>query len=193
MIQPSCEQLVVDGFPVALRRSARRRKTVSARREGEGFVLLLPQGMSASDEQQWAERLVRRIVRRDRARRSTQQPDALLDRAVQLAQEHLDGPAGQLLRPASVRWVDNQNHRWGSCTPADGTIRLSSRLRDMPQWVRDYVLVHELAHLAEVHHTPRFHWLVGHYPQAERARGFLEGWTSARVTAAGDATIPEID
>jgi len=46
-----------------------------------------------------------------------------------------------------VRWVDNQRSRWGSCTPADRTIRLSRRLQDMPAWVIDYVLVHELVHL----------------------------------------------
>ena len=41
---------------------------------------------------------------------------------------HLDGVA----RPASVRWVSNQHQRWGSCTPVDGTIRLSDRMRGMP-------------------------------------------------------------
>jgi hypothetical protein len=71
--------------------------------------------------------------------------------------------------------VDNQNRRWGSCTPADGTIRLSSRLRAMPEYVVDYVLVHELAHLVEPSHDARFWSLVARYPRAERARGFLEG------------------
>jgi predicted metal-dependent hydrolase len=71
--------------------------------------------------------------------------------------------------------VDNQNRRWGSCTPADRTIRLSSRLRTMPEYVVDYVLVHELAHLLEPGHNDRFWSLVAGYPRAERARGFLEG------------------
>lgn len=78
-----------------------------------------------------------------------------------------------------MRWVTNQGMRWGSCTPSDGTIRLSSRLRGMPQWVIDYVLVHELAHLLEAGHTPRFWALVDHYPQSERARGYLEGVAAA--------------
>ena len=43
--------------------------------------------------------------------------------------------------PTSVRWVSNQNSRWGSATPAEGTIRLSDKLRPMPQWVIDYVLL----------------------------------------------------
>ena len=75
--------------------------------------------------------------------------------------------------PASVRWVDNQRSRWGSCTPADRSVRISSRLTDVPVWVLDYVLVHELAHLLEVGHGPAFRALVGRYPLAERATGFL--------------------
>jgi predicted metal-dependent hydrolase len=71
--------------------------------------------------------------------------------------------------------VENQNRRWGSCTPADRTIRLSGRLRGMPEFVVDYVLVHELAHLLEPSHNARFWSLVHAYPRAERALGFLEG------------------
>ena len=46
----------------------------------------------------------------------------------ELSRRYLGGRA----RPVSVRWVDNQKGRWGSCTPVDGTIRMSSRLRGMP-------------------------------------------------------------
>ena len=77
--------------------------------------------------------------------------------------------------PETVRWVDNQNSRWGSCTPSDRSIRLSTRLQGMPAWVIDYVLVHELAHLIEAGHTPAFWAWVDRYPKAERAKGFLEG------------------
>jgi hypothetical protein len=84
--------------------------------------------------------------------------------------------------------VDNQQRRWGSCTPADGTIRVSSRLRSMPAYVVDYVLVHELAHLLEAQHDARFWALVARYPRAERARGFLEGVETARADGAGDDT-----
>jgi len=81
--------------------------------------------------------------------------------------------------PLSVAWSTRQNGRWGSCTPADGTIRLSNRLQGMPDWVIDYVLVHELAHLLEAGHGPRFWELVGRYPRTERARGYLEGIAAA--------------
>jgi predicted metal-dependent hydrolase len=107
-----------------------------------------------------------------------------MTRARDLSAAHLGGRAV----PVSVRWVENQNRRWGSCTPADGTIRLSGRLRGMPPFVVDYVLVHELAHLLEPNHNARFWSLVHAYPQAEKALGFLEGveYGSGRHPGAGD-------
>ena len=81
--------------------------------------------------------------------------------------------------PASVSWVGNQRQRWGSCTPSTGAIRLSDRLQQLPGWVVDYVLLHELAHLIEPSHSARFWSLVARYPQSERARGYLEGYQAA--------------
>ena len=74
-----------------------------------------------------------------------------------------------------MRWVGNQNSRWGSCTSADRSIRLSDRLKGMPEWVIDYVLLHELAHLIEPNHSKRFWALVDAYPRPTKAKGFLEG------------------
>jgi hypothetical protein len=45
----------------------------------------------------------------------------------------------------------------------------------MPPWVIDYVLLHELAHLAVPGHGRRFWALLEAYPRTERARGYLEG------------------
>ena len=95
----------------------------------------------------------------------------LAARAKALSDRYLGGRA----RPAGIRWVTNQNTRWGSCTPATGQIRLSHRLRDMPAWVIDYVIVHELAHLLESGHGPRFAALCAAYPLTPKAEGFLEG------------------
>ncbi|MGI8913207.1 MAG: M48 metallopeptidase family protein, partial [Chloroflexota bacterium] len=52
-------------------------------------------------------------------------------------------------------------------------IRLSDRLAQVPDWVRDYVIVHELAHLLRADHSPAFWRLVQRYKLAERARGYL--------------------
>ena len=160
------------GAPVEVRRSARRRRTVTAYREGDRTVVLIPAGFSAAEERRWVDQMVAKLQTREDRRRRTLGSDAeLMTRARELSEAHLDGAAV----PASVRWVDNQNRRWGSCTPADRTIRLSSRLRGMPEFVVDYVLVHELAHLLEPGHDERFWALVRAYPRAERALGFLEG------------------
>jgi predicted metal-dependent hydrolase len=69
--------------------------------------------------------------------------------------------------------VANQDARWGSCTTNQGTIRLSDRLADAPAWVRDYVIIHELAHLIRPDHSPAFWRLVRRYKLTERARGYL--------------------
>lgn len=158
---------------VEVRRSRRRRRTVAAYREDEKVVVLIPARMSRAEEKEWVATMLARLERQEKRRRPN---DAgLMRRARGLNARYLDGAA----EPSAVRWVDNQNSRWGSCTPADRAIRLSRRLAGMPPWVIDYVLVHELAHLIEVGHTPRFWELVDRYPKAERAKGFLEGVAAA--------------
>lgn len=184
------DEIQVDGVTVQMRRSARRRKTVSARREGDVIVLMLPLGMSRRDEQQWAQTLVRRIVGREAKRSATIGPEALIRRAQLLAAEHLEPVVGHQVRAAEIRWVTNQEHRWGSCSTDTGVIRLSARLQTMPSWVIDYVLLHELTHLVEHNHTARFQTLLARYPLAERARGYLEGWAHARQGDGPD--LPEL-
>jgi predicted metal-dependent hydrolase len=157
---------------VEVRRSARRRRMVSAYREGDTVVVLLPARMSKTEEKHWVAEMLSRLQRSETRRRSpTRTSDAaLLARCEELAGKYLDG-----VQPSSVRWVPPMRTRWASCTPSEGTIRISERLRDVPAWVLDYVLVHELAHLVEPTHDARFWSLVARYPRAERARGFLEG------------------
>jgi predicted metal-dependent hydrolase len=117
--------------------------------------------------------MVSRLERSERRKQLTD--DDLMRRATRLSDRHLGGMAV----PESVRWVDNQSSRWGSCTPGDRTIRLSTRLQGMPVWVVDYVLVHELAHLLEPGHDEKFWSWVDRYPQAEKAKGYLLGWSAA--------------
>ncbi|MEA5453143.1 M48 family metallopeptidase [Sinomonas sp. JGH33] len=157
--------------PVEVRRSARRRKTVSAFWEGGTAVVAIPARFSKSEEEHWVRRMVERLEK-DAARRSRQRSDTeLMARAAELSARYLAGRA----RPETVRWVTNQSSRWGSCTPAERSIRLSHELQDMPQWVTDYVLVHELAHLLVHGHTPDFWALVDEYPRTAEAKAFLAG------------------
>lgn len=156
-------------------RSARRRKTVQAREVDGVLRVSIPATMTEADEQRWVEEMLRRMSRRA----GTGEVD-LTRRAGQLARRY------QLPLPASIRWSDNQEWRWGSCTPGTGSIRISSRLAGEPAWVLDYVIVHELSHLEIARHDQRFWGLVNRYPLAERARGFL----IARGLDPGDAEAP---
>lgn len=149
---------------------------MSAYRDGERVVVLIPAQFSRAEEREWVDRMLERLAARDRRVRRTDADLAL--RAARLAIRYLsDHPMAG--RPVSIRWVSNQNGRWGSCTPADRTIRISHRVREMPDWVVDYVLLHELAHLVVPSHGTEFWALVARYPKAERARGYLEGVSAA--------------
>lgn len=154
-------------WPVRIVRSAKRRKTVSARLEDGTLVIRAPAAMRDDELQPIIDNLRQRVGRR--AQTVPQSEEALEKRARELNRKYFDGR----LKWQSVRYVTNQNTRFGSCTPDNGTIRLSHRLATMPSWVRDYVLVHELAHLVEANHGPRFWKLVNRYPLTERARGYL--------------------
>ncbi|MBU2670880.1 M48 family metallopeptidase [Actinoplanes bogorensis] len=161
---------------VEVRRSQRRRRTVSAYRDGERVVVLIPDRFSRAEETEWVERMLARLAAREERVQRTD--DELLARARRLTSRYLPDYADQV-QPASVRWVTNQNGRWGSCTPDDGTIRISHRIQEMPDWVIDYVLLHELSHLVVPSHNADFWELVNRFGKAERARGYLEGISAA--------------
>jgi predicted metal-dependent hydrolase len=166
---------------IEVRRSTRRRRTVSAYRDGGKIVVLIPSRFTRAEEARWVTEMVERLDAGARRRRGAGDTE-LARRAAELSTAYLGGKA----RPASVRWVGAMRTRWASCTPADGTIRVSERLREMPHWVRDYVLVHELAHLLVPGHGPDFWALVQRYPRTERARGYLDGVSAAAHLDMGD-------
>jgi predicted metal-dependent hydrolase len=143
-------------------RSAKRRKTISARQVGDILRVSIPASMTRAEEERWVGEMVQRMERQTRSKEVD-----LAERARALAARY------GLETPDSIRWVDNQLSRWGSCTPADRTVRVSTRVSAFPGWVVDYVIVHELAHLSVAAHNRRFWALVNRYPRAERARGFL--------------------
>jgi predicted metal-dependent hydrolase len=162
--------------PVEVVRSSRRRRSATAFVRDGRIVVQVPADLADDAEERVIERLVDRVSGAARVR-EVGGDDALARRADELADRHLDG-----IRATSVTWSSRMGRRWGSCTPTEGTIRISQALAAFPPWVLDYVLVHELAHLQVPGHGRAFHDLVARYPQAERARGFLDGvqWADAR-------------
>jgi len=148
-------------------RSERRVKTVSARVVDGALVVRAPASLSDAELAPIVERLQARIEHQE-AKRGLD--DALLQRRARALNRRYFGGK---LEWTSIRWVTNQRKRTGSCTPSKGTIRISHRVAEMPAFVRDYVIVHELAHLLEPNHSRKFWRLVNKYPRTERARGYL--------------------
>lgn len=179
--RPEREQLHLDGIgePIDVVRSARRRKTITARRRGGVFELLVPARLSARETRKWALDMYAKYGNRAEPAASSDEDLMALARA--LREKYLPS----VPEPSSVRWVTNQGKRWGSCTSADGSIRLSHVLQGMPTYVIESVLVHELAHLLEPNHSRAFRTLEASYPEHERANGFLEGYVFAQRSAQG--------
>jgi hypothetical protein len=147
---------------VELVAGTRRRRHVEGVLVGDVLRVAYPPRMSRVEAERIAAELRVRMERRVASDRLD-----LAARARALARRH------ELPLPTRVEWSDRQQARWGSCDPGDGVIRVSRRLAAYPVWVLDYVLVHELAHLAVPDHGPHFQALVARYPKAERAVGFL--------------------
>jgi hypothetical protein len=143
---------------------------VSASWEDGRIVVLVPSRLGTAEREAVVDELVQRLLRRAPMHHSDD--SALLQRSNELADQYLGG-----VRASSVRWVGNQRKRWGSCSPGTGEIRISDRLRPVPSWVLDAVLVHELAHLIEPSHSRHFRALTARYPHMKKADTFLHGFS----------------
>ena len=154
-------------WPIEIIRSARRRKTVSAEVKNGVLIVRAPELMTDNELTPIIQKLQKRLQKRFKPVPKTD------DELERLAQQLNTRYFKNQLRWQSIRYVTNQAKRFGSCTPSKGTIRMSHRLASMPDWVLTYVVVHELAHLQEANHGPRFWKLVNRYPLTERARGYL--------------------
>ncbi len=152
---------------VEIIRSRKRKKTVQAREVNGKIYVYLPAGMSREEEKKYVEELVKKMERRKR-RRELNSDESLSRRAQELNEKYFGGKL-----EFEIKYVTNQSRRFGSCTPQDKKIRISDRLADMPSWVRDYVIVHELTHLIQPDHSKKFWEMVNRYKYTERARGYL--------------------
>ena len=163
---------------VEVRRSKRAKRNVTAYRDNEKTVVTVPTRMAKRDIPAYVNELVTRLD--DRDERSTSQ--ALLEqRARRLSRKYLAQDLFEThVVPVSIRWVTNQNARWGSCTPGEGSIRLSHRMVRMPPYVIDSVIVHELIHLLIADHSEAFYTLMNRYPEHEKAKAYLDGFSHAQ-------------
>jgi hypothetical protein len=131
----------------------------------------------AEAQRAWIAKQQARLVRdRDRRPSTAADPEAERQciaearRALPPLLHALAAQHGLTVRRVSVR---NQRSRWGSCS-RHGHISLNWRLVQMPDAVRDYVMLHELMHLKRMDHSPAFWRLVAQAcPGYEAARRYL--------------------
>jgi predicted metal-dependent hydrolase len=162
--------------PIFIRHHRARRYVVRVDEEGQVRVTI-PRGGSRREAEAFVARHVGWIAeqraRLTRASWAAELREARKARAWQELPARLYELAEQHgLRVARVS-IRNQRTRWGSCG-RDGHICLNWRLVLMPDWVRDYVLVHELMHLRRLDHSPAYWRLVAAAcPRFREAREWL--------------------
>jgi len=169
---------------VEVRVSKRRKKSAAAHWEGDRIVVVVPAHLRGADLEAMVADLSRRLARHRPHLHASDQH--LAERARVLGQRYLDG-----INPASIRWSTVQQKRWGSCTIATREIRISDRLRVAPPWVLDAVIVHEMAHLIEPNHSPRFRELERRYPRREEADVYLAGYALGLHMPTGSAACSD--
>jgi predicted metal-dependent hydrolase len=153
---------------ITIVRSKRRKKTIQTKYEEGRLWIYFPAGMSTNDEQKWIDRMIERNERWEQQRTLKKSDTWLRQRAQELNKKYFDR-----ILDFSITFVTNQHSRFGSCTSIDKTIRISERVKTMPPWVQDYIIIHELAHLVHPDHSEKFWKKVNQYKYAERAKGYL--------------------
>ena len=162
-------------------RSTRRKKNVSAYRQGGRIVVSIPARMSKAEERAMVPQMIAKIRAQEAA--ATMSEESLCARVDEL----LSQLAPEItVRPSSVNWRA-MRERWGSCTGTDRSIRISDRLKGAPDNVLDYVLFHEAIHLQFFDHGPKFKELLARFPEEELAEAYLSGYEAAETAL----TAPE--
>jgi predicted metal-dependent hydrolase len=149
-------------------RSPNRKRTVSARLSEGILVVNAPARITEKDLEKIIANFKEKLLKK-KLKKELNQNQALKDIADKLNRAYFGGR----LNIESIEYSTNQNSRFGCCNTKTGRILISHRLASMPEWVRDYVIIHELAHLIIPNHSRAFQELTARYRLKERAIGFL--------------------
>ena len=175
-VEKTLEESTLPGITegeIVVIRSSRRKKNISAYRQGGRIVVSIPARMSKAEERAMVPEMVAKIRAQEAV--ATMSEESLQIRAGQLLTEF----APEILqRPASVNWRA-MRERWGSCTGIDRSIRISDRLKGAPEYVLDYVLFHEAIHLEFFDHGEQFKQLLARFPLEAQAEAYLQGYEAA--------------
>jgi predicted metal-dependent hydrolase len=169
---------------IVVLRSKRRKKSISAYRQGGRIIISIPARMSKADERSVVPEMIAKI----RAQEADESPSEtlLMQRAVELLELYAPEITA---RPKSINWRA-MRERWGSCTSVDATIRISDRLKGAPAYALDYVLFHEAIHLHYFDHGPEFKAALARFPEESRAEAYLEGFEAAERRYMPPAVLP---
>lgn len=153
---------------VKILRSHKRNKTISAKVESDTMYVYAPSDMPEDELNKVIANFTERFEKR-KLRKELNKTQNLTSIGQELNRVYFGGK----LEIKSIEYTATLNHAFGSCIKQTGKILISHRLSEMPTWVRDYVIVHELAHLIESNHSEAFWNLVYRYKLTERAIGYL--------------------
>jgi predicted metal-dependent hydrolase len=169
---------------IVVLRSKRRKKSISAYRQGGRIIISIPARMSKADERSVIPEMIAKI----RAQEADESPSEtmLMQRCVQLLERYAPEIT---ICPKSINWRQ-MRERWGSCTSVDATIRISDRLKGAPDYALDYVLFHEAIHLHYFDHGPEFKAVLARFPEESRAEAYLEGFEAAERRYMPPAVLP---
>jgi len=189
LVEPTLEEDTLPGISegeIIVIRSTRRKKNISAYRQGGRIVVSIPARMSKADERAMVPEMIAKIRAQEAAATMSQ------ERLAQRIDELLTDLAPEItLRPVSVSWRA-MRERWGSCTSIDRSIRISDRLKQAPQFVLDYVLFHEGIHLAYFDHGPEFKARLARFPKEALAEAYLSGYEAAENALAAPEALKKL-
>lgn len=151
-------------------RSSRRRRTSSAKIVNNTLEIRVPDHLSEDEIQEIAESLKKKV---DNKIALAQCEIDLEERAAMLNEKYLEGKAHW----SSIDWSQAQKKRWGTCVLPPRRIWINDSLRNVPDYVLNQVIIHELVHtFIRGNHSEEFYEWARKAPDYDKAEGYLEAY-----------------
>lgn len=147
--------------------SSKRKKTVQSKIVENVLRIYLPENLTNNEEEKW----IKTMIEKNSAKRLHKEINS--EKMLKKRANELNKKFFKNRLDFDIKFVSNQTSKFGSCTPKNRVIRISDKIASIPQWVQDYVIIHELAHLVHPNHSKKFWNVVNKYKYVERAKGYL--------------------
>lgn len=180
------ERCIPSDVPVIITRRRTSRLSIRVTKEGEvrvsapWYVTKREINAFVESHREWIEKALERVSRQQAGRNAFYDKLDISTPALRKAAvERLDAIVAPLaeryseqmgVSPAGISYRASRT-RWGSCNPRTRKINFSLYLLLLPDWCIEHIVVHELAHLLEANHSPRFYAIMDrHFPRWRAAR-----------------------